>query len=134
MSRYPGHLPAGKVNEDFLTVLELFPSFTKLAGATLPEEVIYDGFDFLPVLAGEVSSPRKEMFWERRDQQAARIGNYKWVKSSRGGGLFDLDSDPGEKHDLSKSNPEILSQIKQRFRDWKSEMNASEPRGPFRDY
>ncbi len=96
--------------------------------------VALDGFDMLPVLQGKTKSPRTEMFWQRKLDKAARVGHWKWVESSRGNGLFDLRTDLSEKHDLSKSKPEILKMMKARFANWKKEMEAAEPRGPFRDY
>ncbi len=74
------------------------------------------------------------MFWERRTDRAARVGQYKWVESERGNGLFDLSTDIGEKRDLSSERPEVLEQVKGRFAAWKEAMNAAEPHGPFRDY
>ncbi|QDU44894.1 Arylsulfatase [Symmachiella dynata] len=134
IARYPGRIPADSVSNEFLTALELFPMFARLAGAKLPEDIVYDGFDMLPVLTGEKKSERTEMFWERRGDRAARVGNYKWVQSQRGTGLYDLSSDIGEKHDLSAENPEMLAQLQTRFAQWKKEMAAAEPRGPFRDF
>lgn len=48
--------------------------------------------------------------------------------------LFDLSKDIGEKNDLSKSLPKQLKIVKAAFADWQKEMEAAEPRGPFRDY
>ena len=42
--------------------------------------------DMTAVLAGARPSPRREMFWERRGDRAARVGRWKWVQSARGGG------------------------------------------------
>ncbi len=134
IARFPGRIPAGSVSDEFLTALELFPTFTKLAGQQLPDGVVYDGFDMLPVLAGKAKSERTQMFWERRNDRAARVGNLKWVESARGNGVFDLSQDIGEKHDLSREHPEHLVMLKAAFRAWKQEMEAAEPRGPFRDY
>jgi len=134
IARFPRRIPAGSTSNEFLTALELFPTFTKLAGAKLPENVVYDGIDMLPVLAGRTKSQRTEMFWQRRGDKAARVGRYKWVESSRGGGLFDLKSDIGEQHDLSQQKPEILKKLKARFAGWKKEMYAAEPRRPFRNF
>ncbi|QDT49227.1 Arylsulfatase [Symmachiella dynata] len=134
IARYPGRIPADSVSNEFLTALELFPMFARLAGAKLPEDIVYDGFNMLPVLTGEKKSERTEMFWERRGDRAARVGNYKWVQSKRGTGLYDLSSDIGEKHDLSAENPEMLAKLQTRFAQWKKEMAAAEPRGPFRDF
>ena len=88
----------------------------------------------LPVLQGIKKSPRREMFWQRRNDKGARVGNWKWVESNRGNGLFDLRTDIAEKKDLSKDRPEILKMMKARFANWKKQMKAAEPRGPFRDY
>jgi arylsulfatase A-like enzyme len=134
VARLPGRIPAGRVSPEFLTSLELFPTFARLAGAELPDGVISDGFDMLPVLAGERPSPRTGMYWERRGDRAARVGQWKWVDSARGGGLFDLAADIGERHDLSREKPDVLAHVKSRFAAWKQEMDAAEPRGPFRDY
>ncbi|HEY6168292.1 MAG TPA: sulfatase-like hydrolase/transferase [Verrucomicrobiae bacterium] len=131
---WPGKLPAGKVTDEFLTTLELLPTFAKLAGAKLDSKVKLDGFDLLPVLRGEKKSPRIEMFWQRRGDKAARVGNWKWLESERGTGLYDLRSDIGETKDLSNANREVLAKVKARFDAWRNEMDACEPRGPFRDY
>ncbi len=74
------------------------------------------------------------MFWQRRGDRAARMGNYKWVESARGNGLFDLSKDIGERHDLSAEHPKLLARLKASFAAWEKEMAAAEPRGPFRDY
>ncbi len=137
IARWPAHLPAGKVTDEFLTSLELFPTICAATGAKPAPGVKLDGFDMLPVLRGESKSPRKEMFWQRRGDKAARVGNWKWVggaKNGKGGGLFDLASDIGERRDLSAEKPDVLQRVKARFEDWRREMDASEPRGPFRDY
>ena len=74
------------------------------------------------------------MFWQRLDDKAARVGDWKWVDSKKGGGLFDLSLDIGEKHDLSVSHPEKLRELKDAFQNWRAEMDAAEPRGPFHDF
>jgi hypothetical protein len=74
------------------------------------------------------------MFWQMREARAARVGPYKWVESAKGGGLFDLSTDPGENTDLSAAKPEVAGQLKERFATWRKAMDAAEPRGPFRDY
>jgi len=134
VARWPAKIPANSVSEEFLTSLEVFPTFLAAVDAKPAEGVKLDGFDMMPVLQGKSKSPRVEMFWERRGDRAARVGNYKWVESNQGTGLFDLLKDLGEKHDLSTEMPDLLAKVKGRFDSWKREMDASEPRGPFRDY
>jgi hypothetical protein len=95
---------------------------------------VLDGFDMLPVLTGQQKSPRQKMFWQRRLDKAARVGDWKWVDSTRGGGLFNLAEDIGEKNDLSDSHPEKKAELLAAFERWKQQMSQAEPRGPFRDY
>ena len=132
--RYPRKIRANIRSDAFLTSLDVLPTLLNAAGAARPKDVVLDGFDMMPVLASGAASPRREMFWQRKDDKAARVGHWKWVESSRGNGLFDLSQDIGEKNDLSKQHPEKLKELKTRFAHWRKEMAAAQPRGPFRDF
>lgn len=130
----PGKIPEGTVCHEFLTSMEILPTLCKAASVSPPDSVVLDGFDMMPILAGQQRSPRREMFWQRRGDKAARVGNYKWVESAKGSGLFDLSKDISEENDLSQQEPQALADLKLRFSAWKSEMAKGEPRGPFRDF
>ncbi len=134
LMRWPGKVPAGKVTDEFLSSLEILPTLLAATGTPAPEGLKLDGFDLLPVLRGGMASPRAEMFWQRRGDKAARVGQWKWVESAKGRGLFDLAADPAEEHDLSTEKPEVLRMMLGRFAAWRKEMDESEPRGPFRDH
>ena len=132
--RWPGVIPAGTVTDEFLTSLELLPTLSTICGVTVPAETRLDGYDMLPVLQGQAKSPRREMFWKRKDSLGARVDNWKYVKMNGKEYLFDLEKDLGEKHDLATSNPSRFNDMKSAFAHWTTEMNAAEPRGPFRDF
>ena len=132
--RWPGRVPAGKTNDAFLTTLEILPTLLQASQVKPPQDIILDGFDLLPVLRGEKPSARQTMFWQRRHDKGARVGDWKWVDSNRGSGLFNLKTDIGEQQDLSATHPEKLKLLKQHFARWKKQMDAAEPRGPFRDF
>jgi len=134
IARWPGHIPAGKVRDDFATTLEFFPTFLAAAGRQPPANLKLDGYNLLPTLEGKSASPRKDCFWQREMDKAARVGDWKWVESRKGNGLFNLASDRNETKDLSAEKPEVLAMMKARWEAWRKEMDASEPRGPFRDY
>ena len=135
LARWPvAGISAGRVSDEFLTTLDLWPTLAAAAGAKVPAGVELDGYDMLPTLAGKSPSPRQEMFWEFRGEKAARVGNYKWIDSAKAKGLFDLVSDPGEKNDLTTSKPVVAADIHARWAAWRKDMDAAEPRGPFRDY
>ena len=134
IARWPGHIPANTETAELLTTLEVFPTLLAAAGVKPPPGLALDGFDMLPVLQGKAKSTRNEMFWQTRDGRAVRVGSWKWVDSAKGGGLFDLSADLGEKTDLSAARPAMLEQLKGRFAGWRKDMDAAEPRGPFMDY
>ena len=142
--RFPNRIPAGTTSDAFLTSLEVLPTLLAATGIPAPtkvdpvtgeeEEIVLDGYDMLPTLAGRAASPRTEMFWQRRNDRAARVGDWKWVDSARGSGLFHLADDIGERNDLSNDHPQKLKQLQAAHLRWQAEMQAAEPRGPFRDY
>lgn len=132
--KYPPALPAGSVSDAFLTSLEVVPTVLAITPATSSDGVVLDGYDMLPTLAGNDAPQRTEMFWQRRADRAARLGDWKWVDTPKGGGLFDLSNDIGERNDLSETHSDKLAEIKSAFDEWTEQMEAAEPRGPFRDY
>ena len=103
--RYPQQIRAGTTSNELLTSLDIMPTLLGLAGIQPPVDLRLDGWDMLPVLAGKAASPRKTMFWQRKDDKAARVGDWKLVDTPSGGGLFDLSNDIGEQHDLSAERP-----------------------------
>jgi arylsulfatase A-like enzyme len=132
--RYPKRIPAGTVNREFLTSLELLPTLLNLAGVAPPEGVVLDGFDMMPMLADKKPSPRKEMYWKRRAKEAARVENWKWVRNESGTFLFDLSKDISEKNNLIDKMPEKAAEMQQHFENWLKRMDEAEPRGPFKDF
>ena len=134
IARWPGALPAGITTDAFLSIMDVFPTLAAVGGASLPEGLVVDGFNLIPILQGKAPSPRVEMFWQSRKSKAARVGRYKGLESPTAKGLFDLAADPGEKNDLAAQLPAVAAQAKARWENWRREMDAAEPRGPFRDY
>lgn len=133
--RYPPRIPAGTVCDEFLTSLEVFPTLLNLAGVESPDGVQLDGFDMLPVLAGDETSPRTEMYWKRRTKEAARVGHWKWVRNERGTYLFDLSEDLSEQNNLAETMPRKTAELEAKFDEWLREtMVDAEPRRPFKDF
>lgn len=132
--RYPPRIPAGTVCDEFLTTLEILPTVLAVAGVRPPAGLKLDGYDLLPVVCGEQPSPRPAMFWQRQDQMAARVGTWKWIRSGSDEFLFDLSADVSEQHNLLEARRDVAQELRSAFGSWRSEIEAAEPRGPFRDY
>lgn len=118
LMRWPGLLLGRTVCDEFLAVLEVFPTLVQSAGAEVPFETELDGFNMLPVIQETRSPLRDSMFWERQGEFGARVGHWKLVKSRWGGGLFDLPVGPSESNDLGDRYPHVRERVRHQFHDW----------------
>jgi arylsulfatase A-like enzyme len=132
--RYPGRIAPNTVNDEFVTSMELFPTLLNLVDVEPPDGVVLDGFDMMPVLAEGKPSQRKDMYWKRRGKEAARVGNWKWVRNESGTFLFDLSKDLSETNNLIDEMPGKAAEMQGHFEAWLKAMDEAEPRGPFRDF
>ncbi len=79
---FPGTLPAGKVETEPISSLDILPTSIALAGAqSIPD--IYDGHNVLPWLQDRTECPNDELFWSFWGNYAIRLGDYKEVRSKR---------------------------------------------------
>jgi arylsulfatase len=128
--RWPGHVPAGKVENGIISGLDWFPTFTAIAGdpniidelrkgkqlAGHSYKVHLDGYNQLDLITGKGPSKRKEIFYfAEATLGAVRIGDYKYrfVDQPNGwlGGtvkpdwpiLVNLRLDPFERTGIGKS-------------------------------
>lgn len=111
--RWPGYVPAGKVNDEPWAFWDFLPTCAELLGVKLPAEVKTDGLSVLSLLQGGAAPPRTCFYWELhegRSQQAVRFGDWKAVKSSPKSSveLYDLKTDPGETQNLAAEKPDLV--------------------------
>jgi arylsulfatase A-like enzyme len=115
---WPAEASPGLASEFAVTPWDLLPTFTDLAGATLPAGAS-DGVSFVPALLGDPSKRRSMLYWETRDKgfgQGVRIGDWKAVRPC---GKMELDAvelynlieDPTETNNQAQQHPEILSRF-----------------------
>jgi arylsulfatase A len=121
---WPGKIKPAVVN-DMGSTMDIYTTILTLAGAKVPTDRVVDGLDLSPALFGTGPSPRSNMFYYREGKlYAARKGPYKAhfiTKPAYGKGeekyhdpplLYNLEHDPSEKFDISKDDPEIISEIR----------------------
>jgi arylsulfatase A len=88
---WPGHTPAGKVNNDLTDFSDFFATVAEIGGAELPERVKIDGQSFAPQIKGEKGKPREWVYVELNGKSYVRDGRYKLTAD---GELFDLSEAP----------------------------------------
>jgi len=106
----------------------VIPTLAELSGTRPPAGI--DGVSFAPTLLGEPDRQKEHpwLYWEfpgYGGQQAVRMGRWKAIrrdirpknKPKKPGlppiQLYDLEADPGEKHNVAKKHPDVVRRIKE---------------------
>lgn len=124
MMQWPGRLPAGQVFTHPVVSRDIFPTFARGAGISLPKDVEFDGVDLAPHITNKVARvPHESLFWRAGQGFAVRNGNWKLVGfGSNYTRLFDLSKDLGERDDLASKHPEIVKELKSDWSAWSAKM------------
>lgn len=130
--RWPGHVPAGRVDEEsVITGVDFLPTMCRLAGAEMPD-IKPDGEDVSDMLMGKTRPRRKPILWEWRGGIAGdqtyrppslgiREGNWKLLVNPDGSGaeLYDIPKDPPETANLADKHPDVARRLGERVLAWK---------------
>ena len=138
MVRWPGHVPAGRVDEkSVMCAIDLFPTICALTGATVPRAAKLDGVDVSAIWRGQPQTKRGPLFWEygRNDQWfkfgpdkspnvAVRRDNWKLLVNANGSDaqLYDLATDQKEAKNLAAQKPEIARELTKLALDWRASL------------
>lgn len=103
IASWPAVMTQGRVNQDLISSVDLFPTLCEAAGAPAPAKT--DGVSFLPQLRGEAGRPREWLYcWysprQRLDLTVREFAFDREHKLYRDGRFFDLIADPDEKSPL----------------------------------
>ena len=82
VARWPGKIPPGRVSDEPITVMDLLPTLTQLAGGAVPSDRVIDGKDVWPLFAGnpDAKSPHEAVYYLRgRRIQGIRVGDWKYL-------------------------------------------------------
>lgn len=93
IARWPGKVPAGRVEKELFTTLDLLPTFAALIGA--PAKPNLDGVNLLPLLLGKPNAKGRETFlyYAGSELQAVRKGPWKYHVAHQ---YLTVDGEPGK--------------------------------------
>ncbi|MFV0323271.1 MAG: arylsulfatase [Bacteroides xylanisolvens] len=124
IARWPGHIPAGKVNDHICAFYDLMPTFCEVIGikdyekkyGNKEKEVDYfDGISFAPTLLGKKKQKKHDfLYWEfdETDQIAVRMDDWKMVVKKGTPFLYNLKTDIHEDTDIALQHPDVVEKMK----------------------
>ena len=141
MVSWPGHMPAGRVDNRTVSSLDIFPTAVAAAHGTLPADRPYDGVDLMPYLTGKNShAPNPLLYWRAGPTFAIRDGNWKMImadlappEASVAHGkarnadsatfgqhimLYDLTLSPVETDNLATQQQNTVARLQGELSDW----------------
>ena len=114
---WPGRIAAGSTSGETAMGIDLMPTMMELAGTTLPPERKIDGISMVPMLQGKELAKRP-IFWAMGTRRAMREGPWKLFTDKTETMLFNVEQDLGEKNDLAKQNPEMVTRMQAAVKAW----------------
>lgn len=126
---WPSNVAAGRVCNEFISTLDVFPTLARLIDAQLPESEKLDGFDVSNVLLGEkdVRSPRTTLYslygYKLNRHESFREGRWK-LHLSMPPKLFDLESNVSEAASVAELHPELVQRLSESARQIREETYA----------
>ncbi|NNE01397.1 MAG: sulfatase-like hydrolase/transferase [Pirellulaceae bacterium] len=122
---WPASVPAGVRYDHPVSALDFYPTFARLAGATIASGKQIDGKDIWDAFLADRSPRQGETIFALRHWNGFHnvgIRKDQWKASKRGPNspwnLFNLDDDISESNDLSGKHPEIVSEMVDEGRKW----------------
>lgn len=130
---WPGMVPAGKVQNNYVSALDILPTITSAAGIEITDNTM-DGKNLL------TPYPERILVWRWGSTWAVRKGKWKLTNSNEQWGkgrpsdfyikpvsndlslkLFNLNNDPGERTNLAEELPAKVEELKFDYENWLKE-------------
>ncbi|OYD41762.1 arylsulfatase [Sphingobacterium cellulitidis] len=124
---WPKGIKKNQVSDALLCQMDLLSSFASFFGKPLPAQLELDGENIWPAFIGKDKKGREYLVQSAGTFSITR-GNYKYIKPSKGQAmskltntelgnnpedqLYNLASDPSEKTNIAKQNPELVAELK----------------------
>lgn len=145
---WPGKLPPSRKCDQIVQHIDILPTVLEMCGLEMPRDLHLDGRSLLPLMDGRnVEWPERTLFFQqsRPDRAhrvygdepqlfvscAARGQKYKIVMTAADPAeryfrpisfeeteLYDIENDPGEKNNIAREHPKIVSHMRAQYEAW----------------
>ncbi len=144
--RWPGKIKPGAAYHEPVAHIDIVPTILDITGVPKPEGLRLDGRSFWGLLTGaEQSLPERSIVIQshrgdvpvRYHNFMIRRGRWKLLHASGFGRerftgkpnfeLYDVVSDPGERHNLASQKPDLVKQLKAAYDAWFDDVSSTRP-------
>ncbi len=135
--RWPGRVAAGSVCDELVSSLDYFPTLLNVAGACRKPGLLLDGMDMSPLLAGESTVWRDELYLIYNQHHYAPNARMRMIRTRRwklvhhhepgmGHELHDFQRDPEEENNLygQKGAKNMQDELDRRLTQWEKRTGA----------
>jgi arylsulfatase A-like enzyme len=132
LMRWPARLKAGLTSSQVGITMDLTASILAVAGVTPPVSYRPEGIDIVGLLQKGTTVDRT-LIWRMPPapgsgppitQRAARRGQWKYIDDRGQYFLFDLRTDPGERHDVAHQHADVVRELRAVVAKWEADVDA----------
>jgi arylsulfatase len=141
--RWPNKIPAGRVTNEMIHVVDLFPTLAQLANLEIPKDRIIDGLDQSQFLVGKQEKSSREgfVYFIKTELRAAKWRDWKmhfvWEVEPNAGAnhletpyLFNIVQDPKEESDVNSTQGWVRGPIRKMVINFQNSLKEHPPIPP----
>ena len=122
---YIAHWPkgikqTGETSDQHCMTMDWTATILDIAGVKPPEDHPLDGVSMAATFTDVTNTFDRPMYWrmKHREQRAARLGDWKYLKVDEHEYLFNVVDDARERANQAKRQPERLSAMREQYMQW----------------
>ena len=132
VANWPSVIPEGIVCKEPASLMDLLPTFLRLAGVEFTDDRAIDGIDIWPAFIGQPVPDREALYYYfQYSLNAIRVGRWKLHVARGNKGdvkempqLFDMDINPQENYNLADRHPDIVEKLREMIESFDAEVKA----------
>jgi arylsulfatase A-like enzyme len=118
--RWPGKIRTGLRIPQIAGAIDLLPTLADIAGIPVASEKPFDGVRLKPLLLETSGNwPNRMIFHHWNDNTSVRTQQYRLDHT---GALFDMETDPGQKQDISAEQPLETQKLRAAVAAWRKDV------------
>lgn len=139
LALWPGHFPSGVRCDVPVSVLDYLPTVAQMTGACLPDDLILDGQNALPIIQQKTKVHEKAIPFRYNNKKGSFAclvkGKYKLIIQSKTNNskdeLYDLSSDTKELDNVVAEHPELVKEMREEILNFLKSAQKSHAGGDY---